>query len=70
MISVSDIPGGVINIMYGSQETLGMAMAQHPVISGLWYPQSLKGVQFEQSHLRELVGYIWAIGHTIAQNNN
>lgn len=42
VISVSDVPGGVINIMYGSQETLGLAMAQHPVISGLWYPNSLK----------------------------
>ena len=37
MIATSDIPGGVVNMVYGSQSPLSLALAQHQHVQAVWY---------------------------------
>ena len=37
MIATSDIPGGVVNMVYGSQSPLSLTLAQHQHVQAVWY---------------------------------
>ncbi|KAL5257802.1 hypothetical protein ACHWQZ_G012663 [Mnemiopsis leidyi] len=37
VIATSDIPGGVVNMVYGSQSPLSLALAQHQHVQAVWY---------------------------------
>jgi len=37
VIATSDIPGGVVNMVYGSQSPLSLSLAQHQHVQAVWY---------------------------------
>jgi aldehyde dehydrogenase (NAD+) len=37
LLDTSDVPGGVVNLVTGDREALGLVLAQHDGVDGLWH---------------------------------
>ena len=44
VIATSDIPGGVVKVLYGAQPPLSLTLAQHQAVNASWYFGTAEGV--------------------------
>ena len=45
VFETSDLPGGVVNIVTGSRDTLAKVLAEHDDVEAMWYCGSDEGVK-------------------------
>jgi aldehyde dehydrogenase (NAD+) len=45
ILETSDVPGGVVNIVTGSHDTLAKVLAEHDDIDGIWYFGGADGIE-------------------------
>jgi aldehyde dehydrogenase (NAD+) len=60
VLEASDVPGGVVNIVTGSHETLAKVLAEHDDIDGLWYFGGASGIKTVESASAGNMKRTWA----------
>jgi aldehyde dehydrogenase (NAD+) len=60
VLETSDVPGGVVNIVTGSHDTLARVLAEHDDIDGLWYFGSAAGIESVESASAGNMKRTWA----------
>jgi aldehyde dehydrogenase (NAD+) len=59
ILDTSDVPGGTVNIITGSKETLAREIAKHYNVDGLWYFGSKEGSKGIESLSSENMKRTW-----------